>query len=53
MANEPKKGANKSGVTHKEYVAVIGGIPPKKTVREIDADVKPRANGRAPGSVRK
>jgi len=53
MANEPKKTANKSGTTISEYLTVIGGLPPTKDIREIAADVKPRANGRAPGSVRK
>lgn len=52
--NESKKDANKSGVEHPVYRdSVLGGLPPKKNVEQIERDTRPRENGRAPGSVRK
>ena len=53
-SNSPKKTCNASGVTHTEYRdKVLGGLPPKKKVEQIDADTRPRANGRVNGSVAK
>jgi len=51
--NAPKKSANPSGVTNKEYSDVIGGYPDKKTVEEFEPKIKGRGQGSAPGSVRK
>jgi hypothetical protein len=39
----------KSGVTNKNYVPIIGGNPPKKSIDEIEKVNKPKT---APGSVR-
>ena len=53
-SNKPKKSSNKSGVTHTVYRdSVLGGLPPKKKVEQIDADIRPRANGRVNGSTAK
>jgi len=52
MKNSSKK-AGPSGMTNKEYAkSVIGGVPPKKTVQQIEKVNSPSGRGRAPGSVR-
>lgn len=38
----------KSGHTHKNFQTVLGGMPPKKSVEEIE---KVNTPGKAPGSV--
>jgi len=54
MANTPKQGANKSGQSNKDYASsTLGGFPEKKNKDQIEKANSPRANGRAPGSVRK
>lgn len=51
MADTAKKAVSdiKSGVTNKNFVPVIGGQPPKKSVEEIEKVNKPKT---APGSTR-
>jgi hypothetical protein len=51
MADTAKKANSdiKSGVTNKNYVPIIGGQPPKKSVDEIEKVNKPKT---APGSSR-
>jgi hypothetical protein len=51
MADHPQKAKsdNKSGVTNKAYLEQNGGLPPKKSVEEIEKVNTPK---NAPGSVR-
>ncbi len=53
-SNFAEKSGNASGVVNTKYASsVLGGIPPKKSVEQIDKSTKGRGNGSAPGSVRK
>lgn len=51
MKNAPKSGANKSGCyPHKSYQKVLGGVPEKKSVAEVDKCNRPSGRKRAPGA---
>lgn len=53
-SNSAEKSGNKSGCVNKAYASgALGGIPPKKSVEQVDKYTKGRGNGSAPGSVRK
>ena len=41
-----------SGTERDEVVKLSGGLPPKKSVEQIDSENSPKGRGRAPGSVR-